>query len=96
MILLGTARGDDENVRLTHAPLTAGTITRFPPLPCPLQTRWLRSKFRPVPHLSASREAIAPMLDSDLFFIGFVLILLIAALLFPGGPGTPRRLRLSA
>jgi hypothetical protein len=36
------------------------------------------------------------MLDSDLFFIGFVLILLAAALLFPGGPGTPRRLRLSA
>jgi len=33
------------------------------------------------------------MLDSDLCFVGFILFLVIAAMLFPGGPGTPRRLR---
>jgi len=36
------------------------------------------------------------MLDSDLCFVGFVVFLVIAALLFPGGPGAPRRLRVSA
>src|SRR5882672_111731 len=41
----------------------------------------------------AAASLIPPMLDSDLCFAGFVLFLLIAALLFPGGPGTPRRLR---
>ena len=33
------------------------------------------------------------MVDSDLAFVAFVLFVLIAALLFPGGPGTPRRMR---
>jgi len=33
------------------------------------------------------------MVDPDLAFLAFVLLLLIAVLLFPGGPGTPRRVR---
>jgi hypothetical protein len=33
------------------------------------------------------------MIDSDLCFVGFVMLLVISAMLFPGGPGTPRRLR---
>jgi hypothetical protein len=33
------------------------------------------------------------MVDSDLAFVALVLFVLIAALLFPGGPGTPRRMR---
>jgi hypothetical protein len=33
------------------------------------------------------------MADPDLALVAFVLFLLIAALLFPGGPGTPRRMR---
>jgi len=30
--------------------------------------------------------------DPDIALVGFILFLAIAALLFPGGPGTPRRL----
>jgi len=33
------------------------------------------------------------MFDSDLALLAFILFLVIAALLFPGGPGTPRRIR---
>lgn len=33
------------------------------------------------------------MVDPDLALVAFVLFLVIAALLFPGGPGTPRRMR---
>lgn len=33
------------------------------------------------------------MVDPDLAFFTLVLFVLIAALLFPGGPGTPRRMR---
>jgi hypothetical protein len=33
------------------------------------------------------------MVDSDLALVALVLFVLIAALLFPGGPGTPRRMR---
>jgi len=33
------------------------------------------------------------MFDSDVGLILFVLFVLIALLLFPGGPGTPRRMR---
>jgi hypothetical protein len=33
------------------------------------------------------------MFNPDLAFVALVLLLTIAALLFPGGPGTPRRLR---
>jgi hypothetical protein len=33
------------------------------------------------------------MADPDLAFVALVLFVLIAALLFPGGPGTPRRMR---
>jgi hypothetical protein len=32
------------------------------------------------------------MADSDLALVAFVLFVLIAAVLFPGGPGTPRRM----
>jgi hypothetical protein len=33
------------------------------------------------------------VVDSDLALVAFVLFLVIAAMLFPGGPGTPRRMR---
>jgi len=33
------------------------------------------------------------MFDLDLPFVALVVLISIAALLFPGGPGTPRRLR---
>lgn len=33
------------------------------------------------------------MFNADLAFVAFVLLLTVAALLFPGGPGTPRRIR---
>jgi hypothetical protein len=33
------------------------------------------------------------MFDPDVALVAFVLFIVIAALLFPGGPGTPRRLR---
>ena len=74
-------------------PLTPRTITCFPRRPCPLETRSLRSEIGIV---FSVRWASHHMLDSDLYFVGFVLFLVLAALLFPGGPGTPRRLRVSA
>lgn len=33
------------------------------------------------------------MFDPDLAFVALVLFIAVAALLFPGGPGTPRRIR---
>jgi len=33
------------------------------------------------------------MADPDLAFVALILFVLIAVLLFPGGPGTPRRMR---
>lgn len=33
------------------------------------------------------------MADPDLAIVALVLFVVIAALLFPGGPGTPRRMR---
>jgi hypothetical protein len=33
------------------------------------------------------------MFDPDIALLAFILFIAIAALLFPGGPGTPRRIR---
>jgi hypothetical protein len=57
----------------------------------PFDTEYSEGRFRLMPvFASAARSG---MVDPDLALVAFVLFLVIAALMFPGGPGTPRRMR---